>query len=72
MLHLYEGDQRALPIVQGIMGVAESERNRPVNPLPDPAPTSSATLAAFRAAIEAGNFDAWARDVLETLSLGPE
>jgi nitrite reductase/ring-hydroxylating ferredoxin subunit len=53
MLHLYEGDQRALPIVQGIMGIAESERGRPVNPLPDPAPSAAATRAAFRTAIEA-------------------
>lgn len=53
MLHLYEGDQRALPIVQGIMGIAESERGRPANPLPDPAPIGAATRAAFRTAIEA-------------------
>ena len=33
----YEGDQRALPIVQAIAGVAESERDRPVQALPDPA-----------------------------------
>ena len=52
MLDLYEGDQRALPIVQGIIGVAESERGRPVNPLPEPAPASASTAAAFRAAIE--------------------
>ena len=37
MLHLYDGDQRALPIVQGIAGIAEEERGRPVNPLPRPA-----------------------------------
>jgi nitrite reductase/ring-hydroxylating ferredoxin subunit len=53
MIDLYEGDQRALPIVQGIMGIAESERNRPVNPLPDPASRRESTAAAFRAAIEA-------------------
>jgi nitrite reductase/ring-hydroxylating ferredoxin subunit len=53
MIDLYEGDQRALPIVQGIMGIAESERDRPVNPLPDPSSTQEATAAAFRAAIEA-------------------
>ena len=52
MLDLYDGDQRALPIVQGIIGVAESERGRPVNPLPEPAPASASTAAAFRAAIE--------------------
>jgi nitrite reductase/ring-hydroxylating ferredoxin subunit len=36
MTDRYEGDQRALPIVQAIAGVAESERDRPVQPLPDP------------------------------------
>ncbi|HUV17873.1 MAG TPA: Rieske (2Fe-2S) protein [Ilumatobacteraceae bacterium] len=53
MIGLYEGDQRALPIVQGIMGIAESERNRPVNPLPDPSSAQESTAAAFGAAIEA-------------------
>ena len=53
MIDLYEGDQRALPIVQGIMGIAESERNRPVNLPPDPSPTQESTAAAFRTAIEA-------------------
>ena len=53
MIGLYEGDQRALPIVQGIMGIAESERNRPVNLPPDPSPTQESTAAAFRTAIEA-------------------
>ena len=36
MVDLYDGDQRALPIVQGIAGIAEVERDRPVNELPDP------------------------------------
>ena len=36
MVDLYDGDQRALPIVQGIAGIAEVERDRPVNPLPGP------------------------------------
>jgi nitrite reductase/ring-hydroxylating ferredoxin subunit len=53
MIDLYDGDQRALPIVQGIMGIAETERDRPVNPLPDPAASSTTTTQAFRAAIEA-------------------
>ena len=52
MIDLYDGDQRALPIVQGIMGIAESERNRPVNALPGPAAASTATTSTFRAAIE--------------------
>jgi nitrite reductase/ring-hydroxylating ferredoxin subunit len=52
MVDLYEGDQRALPIVQGIMGIAESERGRTVNELPLPA-AAAATEGAFRAAVEA-------------------
>ena len=53
MVDLYEGDQRALPIVQAIAGIAEIERDRPVNPLPDPVcdlPTDA--LTAFRGAVE--------------------
>jgi nitrite reductase/ring-hydroxylating ferredoxin subunit len=53
MIDLYEGDQRALPIVQAIMGIAESERDRPVNPLPPPAASTATSGQAFRAAIEA-------------------
>ena len=52
MVDLYEGDQRALPIVQGIMGVAESERDRPVNRLPAPASVLAATPSSFRTAVE--------------------
>lgn len=36
MVDDYDGDERALPIVQAIAGVAEEERDRPVQPLPDP------------------------------------
>ena len=36
MLDLYDGDQRALPMVQAIAGTAETERGRPVNELPAP------------------------------------
>ena len=54
MVDLYEGDQRALPIVQAIAGIAETERDRPVNPLPDPVRQLPADpLAAFREAVEA-------------------
>ncbi len=53
MVDLYDGDQRALPIVQAIAGIAETERDRPVNPLPDPvARLPHDPLAAFRAAVE--------------------
>lgn len=53
MVDLYQGDQRALPIVQGIAGIAETERDRPVKVLPEPASSAQATRAAFRTAIEA-------------------
>ncbi len=53
MVDLYEGDRRALPIVQGIAGIAESERDRPVNSLPAPSHEADATAAAFRVAVEA-------------------
>jgi nitrite reductase/ring-hydroxylating ferredoxin subunit len=53
MVDLYEGDQRALPIVQAIAGVAETERDRPVNPLPDPASSVPANAGAeFRRLVE--------------------
>jgi hypothetical protein len=52
MVDLYEGDQRALPIVQGIVGIAESERDRRVNVLPAPARATDATANAFRTAVE--------------------
>ncbi len=53
MVDLYEGDQRALPIVQAIAGIAEAERDRPVNPLPDPTSRLPAEpLAEFRRAVE--------------------
>ena len=55
MVHLYEGDDRALPVVQAIAGIAESERGRPENPLPRPARLAPDVDAAsaFRAAVEA-------------------
>ncbi len=50
----YTGDDRALPIVQAIAGVAESDRNRPVQPLPDPLDVLPIDArSAFRAAVEA-------------------
>lgn len=49
----YVGDDRALPIVQAIAGVAESERDRPVRPLPDPVDAlPSDARRAFREAVE--------------------
>lgn len=54
MVDLHDGDQRALPIVQAIAGIAEVHRDRPVQPLPAPArhlPTHAA--GSFRSAVEA-------------------
>ena len=54
MVDLYDGDQRALPIVQGIAGIAEVERDRPVNVLPDPVTElGSDPGAEFRRLVEA-------------------
>jgi nitrite reductase/ring-hydroxylating ferredoxin subunit len=53
-LDLFDGDDCALPIVQAIAGITETERDRPVNPLPDPLSTLPANAAAeFRARVEA-------------------
>jgi len=53
MIDLFEGNQRALPIVQGVAGIAESERDRPIRDLPEPtSDCGAATAGAFRAAVE--------------------
>ncbi len=52
MVELYDGDERALPIVQAIAGIAEVERHRPVNEPPAPASASEADLGSFRRAVE--------------------
>ena len=72
MIDLYNGDQRALPIVQGIMGIAESERGRPVNALPEPTTSAGATASVFRAAIEAERTQAAQACVLAAIERGDE
>jgi nitrite reductase/ring-hydroxylating ferredoxin subunit len=53
MTDSYGGDDRALPIVQAIAGVAESERDRPVRTLPDPVDDLPLEARrAFREAVE--------------------
>jgi len=69
MVDLYEGDQRALPIVQGIAGIAEVERDRPVNPLPAPA-HGEVTEAAFRLAVEAEDLERAQALVLAAIERG--
>jgi nitrite reductase/ring-hydroxylating ferredoxin subunit len=57
-LDLFEGDDRALPIVQAIAGISETERDRPVKPLPAPLLHLPANAAAeFRARVEAEQVD---------------
>lgn len=53
MVDGYEDDDRALPVVQAIAGVAEGARHRPVRPLPDPVPVPEGARAEFRRHVEA-------------------
>ena len=57
IVDLYDGDQRALPVVQAIAGIAEVERDRPVNPLPDPVPVDAGAPGEFRRLVEAEQLD---------------
>ena len=70
MVDEYDGDDRVLPIVQAIAGVAESERGRPVQPLPDPASTVPADARnEFRRLVEAEQLEpaqALLRGAIET------
>lgn len=71
MVDLYEGDQRALPIVQAIAGISEVERDRPANPLPEPVaqlPRDAGAL--FRAAVEHEDLDAAQALVLGAVDAG--
>lgn len=70
MVDLYDGDERALPIVQGISGIAESERDRPVNELPAAASGSDASRAAFRRAVEAEDLTAAQSLVIAAIERG--
>ena len=70
MIDLYEGDQRALPVVQGITGIAEVERGRPVRELPSPDTSDAATEPAFRAAVEAEDVAAAQSIVLAAVERG--
>lgn len=70
MVDLYEGDQRALPIVQAIAGIAEVERDRPTNPLPEPAELPGHPAAAFRFAVEHEDLETAQAMVLGALDHG--
>ncbi len=70
-LDLFEGDDRALPIVQAIAGISQTERDRPVNPLPAPLLHLPANAAAeFRATVEAEQIDDAQALVLAAIDAG--
>lgn len=59
MVDQYTDDERALPIVQAIAAVAETERGRPERSLPDPVRTLPADARAeFRRFVETEDLDA--------------
>lgn len=71
MVELYDGDHRAIPIVQAIAGISESERDRPPRPLPEPArelPADGAT--AFRVLVESEQISAAQALVLAAIEAG--
>ncbi len=70
MVDLYEGDQRALPIVQGIVGIAEQERDRPQQRLPAPIAAGEVGAAAFRRAVEAQDVEMAQAQVLGAIERG--
>jgi nitrite reductase/ring-hydroxylating ferredoxin subunit len=58
MVDNYDGDARTLPIVQAISGISETERDRPVNPLPNPVATLPPHAASvFRSMVQAEDLD---------------
>lgn len=59
MVDLYDGDERALPIVQGIAGIAETTRGRRARDLPEPTSDDSVVdHVGFRAAVEREDLEA--------------
>jgi nitrite reductase/ring-hydroxylating ferredoxin subunit len=72
MLDLYDGDEQALPVVQAIAGIAEVERDRPPQSLPEPAAPDVSTLAAFRAAVEAEQLELAQSLLLGALARGAD
>lgn len=67
----YEGDARALPIMQGIAGITESELRRPLRPQPRPATSlPHDARAAFRAAVEGEDVDVAEALVLAAIDAG--
>lgn len=70
MVDLYDGDARALPVVQAIAGIAESERGRPVQALPDPVRVPDRGATEFRRVVEAEDVTAAQALVLGAVEAG--
>jgi nitrite reductase/ring-hydroxylating ferredoxin subunit len=70
MVDQYTADQRALPVVQALAGIAEVERGRPMNPLPVPAEVGRHAGAEFRAAVEAEQLELAQALVLGAIEAG--
>ncbi len=71
MVDLYDGDHRAIPIVQAIAGISEAERGRPPRPLPEPARALPADGAsAFRDLVEAEEVEGAQALVLAAIEAG--
>jgi nitrite reductase/ring-hydroxylating ferredoxin subunit len=73
MVDLYEGDQRALPVVQAIAHIAHAERHRRVNPLPTAtAPPVEGADLEFRRLVESEHVEAAQSMVLGALDRGAD
>ncbi|CAN5459841.1 hypothetical protein BH23ACT3_BH23ACT3_07910 [soil metagenome] len=73
MVDLYEGAQRALPVVQAIAHIAHAERHRPVNPLPiATAPPAEGAELEFRRLVEAERIQDAQSMVLGALDVGAD
>jgi nitrite reductase/ring-hydroxylating ferredoxin subunit len=71
LIDRFEGDERAMPIVQALAGVSETERRRPLRPQPAPATTLPRDPAsAFRHCVETEALDDAEALVLGALELG--
>jgi len=71
MVALHDGDERALPVVQAIAGISETNRPFPPRPLPAPAPALPVDAAgAFRQAVEREDLEGAQALVLAGLEAG--
>lgn len=70
MLELFDDEQQAVPLVQGLSFVAETERDRPAQPLPQPAAADACTRSAFLDAFEGERLEAAQAIVLGAIDAG--